>query len=305
MKVIQYQAYGNSDVMHLNEIEKPTIATAKDVLVKVKAFSVNPLDMKIRQGYMQNMFPITFPYIPGLDASGIVEAIGYEVKNVKVGDEVLLSARGGTYAEYFVAQEHNVALKPSNISFEEATSLVVPIATAQSLLNVGNVQKDQKILIQGASGAVGTVLIQMAKSLGAYLIGTASGKGIELIQSLGADEAIDYKTQDFTKIVSDADLVIDCAGGPSQNKLFEVIKKGGKLLSITMPPSTELAEQFGVEAQFVSSDMSMKNLEKGLQLVSEGKLKPIVSKVLFIDASAEAQDLVSSGGVNGKIVLTT
>ena len=305
MKTIQYTAFGNTDVIQINETEKPSLTGDSEILIKVRAFSVNPLDMKIRQGYMQQMYPVQFPFTPGLDASGIVEAVGSAVKNFKIGDEVMASARGGTYAEYLVAAEENTSSKPSQISFEEAAALVIPITTAQSLLvNAGQLQSDQKVFIQGASGAVGCALIQLAKALGAYVIGTASGSGIDLIKDLGADEAIDYKTQDFTQLVKDADLVIDCAGGPSQNSLFEVVKKGGTLLSITMPPSQELAKKSGVTAQFISSDNSAKNITFGLQLLPEGKLKPSVGNVLPMSEAAEAQNLVSAGGVSGKVILT-
>jgi len=305
MKTIQYTTFGDTEVLTVNEVSRPSIAGHNEVLVKIKAFTVNPLDMKIRQGFMQQVYPVQFPFTPGLDASGIVEAVGNEVQNFSIGDEVIVSSMGGTYAEYCVVPEQNVSKKPSQISFEEAAALVIPVTTAHSLLvNEGHVQTGQKVFVQGASGAVGAALIQLAKALGAYVIGTASGEGIAFIKNLGADEAIDYKTQDFTELVQDADLVIDCAGGPSQNSLFEVIKRGGALLSITMPPSQELAEQSGVKAQFISSDNSAKNLVYGLQLLDEGKLKPSVAKILPMAAAAEAQNLVSSGGVNGKVVLT-
>lgn len=305
MKAIQYTAFGNADVVTENEVPKAEITQENQVLVKVKAFTINPLDMKIRQGFMQQVYPVQMPFTPGLDAAGIVEAVGSEVTNFSVGDEVMVSAMGGTYAEYCVVPEQNVAKKPAEISFEEAAAWVIPMATAQSLLvNVGNVQAGQKVFVQGASGAVGAALIQLAKVLGAYAIGTASGEGVDYIKNLGADEAVDYKTQDFTQLVKEADLVIDCAGGPSQNALFEVVKKGGTLLSITMPPSQELAEQFGVKAQFVSSDLSAKNMQYGLQLLAEGKLKPSVAQTFTMNQAAEAQNLVSAGGVNGKVVLT-
>lgn len=305
MKAIQYTTFGNTEVLTINEVSKPSITDQNQILVKIKAFTINPLDMKIRQGFMQQVYPIQFPFTPGLDASGIIEAVGSEVQNFSIGDEVIVSSMGGTYAEYCVVPEKNVSKKPSQISFEEAVALVIPVTTAHSLLvNEGNVHKDQKVFIQGASGAVGAALIQLAKALGAYVIGTASGEGIDFIKNLGADEAIDYKTQDFTQLVKDADLVIDCAGGPSQNSLFNVVKKGGTLLSITMPSSQELAEQFGVKAQFISSDNSAKNLVYGLQLLNEGKLKPSVAKILPMNEAAEAQNLVSAGGINGKVVLT-
>lgn len=304
MKAIQYTAFGQSDVIQLTTIDKPTITHDNEVLIEVKAATVNPLDIKIRMGFMEKVYPVQMPFTPGLDAAGTVIAVGAGVTQFKAGDEVVASSMGGAYAEYLLAKANNISLKPSNISFAEAASLVVPIATAQSLLvNTANMQKGQKLFILGASGAVGSVMIQMAKALGLYVIGTASGKGIDIIKSLGIDEAIDYKTQDFTTLVKDADVAVDCAGGPSQAKLFEVLKKGGKLLSITMPPSAELAQQFGVEAHFVSSKMSHESLVVGLHLAQQGLLKPSISQTFQLADAAKAQDFVSAGGVNGKVVL--
>ena len=160
------------------------------------------------------------------------------------------------------------------------------------------------IAAAGAAGAVGATMVQMAKHAGLYVVATASGQGIDLVKSLGADEVIDYKTQDVTMLVKDVDLVADCAGGPSQDKLFEVIKKGGKLLSIAGLPSQELAQQYQVEARFVSSNLSAKSLENGLKLVKEGNLKGLVTKTFSLAEAAQAQDMVAKGGVNGKVVLT-
>lgn len=304
MQSIQYQSFGQSDVLALAEVAQPQISNDNDVLIQVKSASINPLDMKIRMGFMQKMMPIQLPYIPGLDAAGVVVAIGSNVTRFKIGDEVMASSMGGAYSEYLVAKEDNVSPKPHNLSFIEAASLVVPIATAQSvLINVGQLQRGQRLLIQGASGAVGGVMIQMAKALGAYIIGTASGKGVALIQSLGADEAIDYKTQNMADLVKNVDLAVDCAGGAAQTQLFGLLKKGGKLVSITTPPSAELAQQYGVTAQFVSSNMSAKSLEFGIELLQQGKLKPNISKIFPLAEAAKAQDFVSAGGVNGKVVL--
>ena len=304
MQVIQYQSFGQSDVLALVEVAQPQISKNDDVLIQVKSASVNPLDMKIRMGFMQKMMPIQLPYTPGLDAAGVVVAIGANVTRFKIGDEVMASTMGGAYSEYLLAQEDNVSLKPNHLSFNEAASLVVPITTAQSvLINVGQLQVGQRLLIQGASGAVGGVMIQMAKALGVYVIGTASGKGVDLIRSLGADEAIDYKTQNVAALVKDVDLAVDCAGGAAQIQLFGLLKKGGKLLSITTPPSAELAQQHGITAQFVSSNMSAKNLALGIELLQQGKLKPNISKIFALKEAAEAQDFVSAGGANGKVVL--
>lgn len=306
MKAIQYKDFGTSEVITLNEISKPEISNNNDILIRVKAASVNPLDIKIRMGFMQQMRPVQLPFTPGLDAAGVVEAVGENVSNFKVGDEVITATMGNAYAEYVVANENFVSLKPKNISFEEATSLAVNIGTAQSILfEQGKLEHGQRVLIQGAAGAVGATMVQMAKNAGLYVIATSSGKGLELVKSLGADEVIDYKTQDVTTIAKEVDLVADCAGGESQIKLFEVIKKGGKLLSIAGMPSPELAKKYEVEARFVSSNLSAKSLENGLKLVSEGKLKPIISKTFKLEEAAQAQDFVSAGGANGKVVLIT
>lgn len=304
MKAIQYNNFGNSDVIELVNIPAPEVKNENDVLIKVKAASVNPLDVKIRLGYMQKMRPVQLPFTPGLDVSGIVTAIGSAVTKFKVGDEVIAATMENAYAEYVVTNEHVVSLKPGNISFEEATSLAVNIGTAQTILfTEGKLSSGQKVLIQGAAGSVGATMVQLAKNNGLYVIATASGKGVELVKSLGADEVIDYKTQDVSSLVKDVDLVADCAGGESQAKLFEVLKSGGKLLSIAGMPSPELAEKHNVDARFISSDLSAKSLENGLSLVSEGKIKPLVSKTFKLEEAAQAQDLVSAGGVNGKVVL--
>ena len=304
MKAIQYNAYGSSDVIVINEISKPEIKTADDILIQVKAASVNPLDIKIRLGYMQQMMPVQMPYTPGLDAAGIVVAVGENVQNFKAGDEVMAVTMANAYAEFVVVNQNFVSHKPSIISFEEATSLVVNIGTAQTILfTEGKLEGGQKVLIQGAAGAVGATMVQMAKQKGLYVIATATGKGLDLVKSIGADEIIDYKTQDVSTLVNDIDLVADCAGGASQAKLFEVLKSGGKLLSIAGMPSPELAAEYKVEARFISSNLSASSLENGLTLVTEGKLKPFVSKTFRLEEAAKAQDLVSAGGVNGKIVL--
>ncbi len=304
MKAIQYKAFGNSDVIESVEIPIPEIKNENDVLIRIKAASVNPLDVKIRLGYMQKMRPVQLPFTPGLDASGIVTAIGTGVTRCKVGDEVIAATMANSYAEYVIANENFVSFKPKNISFEEATSLVVNLGTAQTILfTEGKSEKGQKVLIQGAAGSVGATMVQLAKNNGLYVIATASGKGIELVKSLGADEVIDYKTQNVIGLVQEVDMVADCAGGESQAQLFEVIKSSGKLLSIAAMPSPELAQKFNVDARFISSDLSAKSLENGLAMVAEGKIKALVSKTFKLEEAAQAQDLVSAGGVNGKVVL--
>jgi NADPH:quinone reductase-like Zn-dependent oxidoreductase len=291
-------------VIEVVEIPKPEIKNENEVLIQVKAASVNPLDIKLRSGSMQQVRTINLPFIPGADVAGIVVATGEKVTHFKAGDQVIAVTLTSGYAEYALAKESHVALKPTNTSFEEATSLVVNIGTAQSVLfNEGKLAKGQKVLIQGAAGATGATMVQMAKNAGAYVIATASGQGIALVKSLGADEVIDYRSQDVTALVRNVDLVADCAGGESQNKLFEVLRPGGKLYSIATSPSSELAEKYKVDARFIRSNISANSLTAGLGLVREGKLRPIVSKTFRLEEAAQAQDFVSAGGGNGKVVL--
>lgn len=303
MKAIQYTAYGNSDVVQLTETATPAPA-ANEVLVRIHATTVNPLDMKIREGYLKAQMPITFPYIPGEDASGIVEAIGSGVTNFKIGDKVFACRFGGTYAEYAVFQEDTIALIPNNVNLDEAAALAMPLITAYSVLVAnGAIKAGQKLVIHGAAGAVGQVMVQMAKALDVYVIATASGDGVELVKSLGANEVIDYKTDDFSQLIKDADLVADLVGGETQAKSFGIIKQGGLLLSIVMPPSQEAAAEHGLTAKFINSTFSTQAFEYGRQLVEAGKIKASITQTLPLTDAAKAQDLVSAGGIRGKILL--
>lgn len=304
MKAIQYRDYGSSAVIELVDIPRPSIQTENDVLIQVKAAGVNPIDVKIRMGFMKETRPVEIPFIPGGKASGIVVAIGEAVTKFKVGDEVIALTKKNAYAQYVTTNENFVLLKPQELSFEEAASIVVTMGTAQSVLFIeGKLEKGQKVLIQGGAGAVGGAMIQMAKAAGAYVISTASGNGVALAKQLGADEVIDYKLQDVASIVKDIDLVADTAGGESQTKLFKVLKSNGKLLSIATPPSQELAEQYNVKAYFVASNISSKILENGIALIKSGKFKTIVSKTFSLEEAALAQDYLMAGGVNGKVIL--
>lgn len=304
MKAIQYKDYGNSSVIEYVEIQKPNIQTENDILIQIKAVGVNPIDMKIRNGFMKQIRPVLMPFIPGGEASGVIVEVGGNVSKFKAGDEIIVLPKINTYAEFVVANENSVLLKPKSLTFEEAASIGVNIGTAQSvLLNEGKLEKGQRVLIQGGGGSTGSAMIQMAKSVGAYVIATASGNGLALAKKMGADELIDYKSQDVSILVKNVDLVVDTAGGESHAKLFQVLKQGGKLLSIVIPPSQELAEQYKVKAFFVSSDTSPKNIQYGIKLLEDGKFSTIVAKTFKLEDAAIAQDFLSAGGVNGKVVL--
>lgn len=304
MKAIQYKDYGSSAVIEQVEIPTPSIQSENDILIKVMAAGVNPIDMKIRMGFMKETRPVEMPFIPGGEASGIIVEIGSGVSKFKVGDEVIALTKKHAYAQYVTVNENLVLLKPQSLSFEEAASISVNIGTAQSVLfTEGKLEKGQKVLIQGGGGSVGGAMVQMAKAAGAYTIATASGNGVALAKSLGADEVIDYKLQDVTSIATNVDLVADTAGGEAQEKLFQALKPGGRLLSIVSPPSQHLAEKFNVDARFVASDISPKTLQNGIDLIESGKFMSIVSKTFKLEDAAIAQDFLTAGGVNGKVVL--
>jgi len=304
MKAIQYRTYGSSDVIEEVEVSIPSIQSENDVLIQVKAAGVNPIDMKIRMGFMKEIRPVEMPFRPGGEAAGIIAAVGGRVSKFKVGDEVIALTKKHAYAQYLTANENFVLLKPHGLSFEEAASIGVNIGTAQSVLfTEGKLEKGQKVLIQGGGGAVGGAMVQMAKAAGAYVIATASGEGVNLAKKLGADEVIDYKLNDVANIAKDVNLVADTAGGNAQERIFKVLKAGGKLLSIATQPSRELAEQYNVKAYFVASDISPETLQHGIGLIDAGKFVPIVSKIFKLKDAATAQDFLTAGGVNGKVVL--
>ena len=303
MKAIVYTEFGNSNVIKVIEAEMPTI-NDDEVLIKSYAVGVNPADIKYRKGLMQQRLPVTLPYIPGLDVAGIIQAVGSNVSRLKVGDKVFGGRHGNTYAEYVSLKENDASTIPSNVSFNQAAALVVPLVTAYSfLIENGEVKKGQRLFIQGITGGTGQVMLQMAKSLGLYVIGTASTNGIALVKSFGADEVFDYKTEDIIELVKNVDLVIDLVGGETQINSFKTLKKGGKLFSGAMLPSQDIAKEYKVEAKFISSTYSYKKLDYGKQLVEDGKIKPQHITALKFEEAAKAQDLLSKGGINGKVVL--
>jgi len=305
MKAIQYRTYGSSEVIEEVEVSKPIIQSENDVLIQVKAAGVNPIDIKIRNGFMKAVRPVEMPYIPGGETSGIVVAVGSNVSAFKVGDQVIALTGTNGYAEYVKVSQSFVLQKPAGISFAEAASIGVNIATAQSVLfTAGQLESGQKVLIQGGAGAAGGAMVQLAKAAGAYVIATASGYGLELAKSFGADEVIDYKSDDVAVLVQDVDLVADTAGGQAQEQLFKVLKPGGRLFSIVIPPSQQLAEEHNITAGFVVSDISVETLKNGLALLQAGKFRPVVSKTFKLSEAAQAQDYLTAGGVNGKVILT-
>lgn len=308
MKAIAIKQYGGKEQLKEINIPKPT-PKEKQVIVKLHATSINPIDWKLREGYLKAMMPFEFPIILGWDVAGIVEEVGDHVQDFKVGDRVFArpeTTNRGTYAEYTIVDTHLLAKIPDNISFEEAACVPLACLTAwQCLFDFGNIQKGDKVLIHAGAGGVGTFAIQLAKSVGAYVAATAGTHNVEFLKSLGADEVIDYKKQDFEKVLTEFDFVLDSLGGENQEKSFTILKVGGKLASIVSEPNQEKAKEKNIKSGNVWLVPNGQQLEKIANLLEQNKLRVIIGhKFPFSEEGIkEAHALSESHHAKGKIVI--
>ena len=328
MKAAYIQRYGNINDVQLGEQSKPTL-TENAVLVKVHAASINPLDLRVLEGEFKTILPVQFPFILGNDFAGIVVEVGANVIQFKVGDNVYAKTDlNGAFAEYTVVKQSSLALKPDNISMELAASLPLVSLTAwQALVEIANVQAGQKVLIHTGSGGVGSIAIQLAKHLGAIVATTTSSKNIAWVKALGADIIIDYKTTDFEQELKDYDVVLDTQGGNILEKSFNVLKRGGRIVSISGPPDRNLAEAInanwllkciipllswsirhkakkrGITYSFLFMQPNGQQLSKISKLVESGKINPIVDKTYELSEIKDAFQYVNTGRAKGKVVL--
>jgi NADPH:quinone reductase-like Zn-dependent oxidoreductase len=304
MKAVRIERYGNEDVIEIAEVETPK-PSAGQVLVKVKAAAVNPVDWKIRDG-LGELFGLKPPLILGCEVAGTVEAVGGGVKDFAAGDDVYgyLGAYSGGYAEYVAALASEFVRKPKQIDFDTAASVPVGALTAwQAIFDHGKLASGQRILITGASGAVGSMGVQLAKVKGAHVIGTGSGRNEEFVRDLGTDEFIDYKKAKFEEEVSDVDVVFDTVGGDTQDRAFQTLKRGGVLVSAISPPSAEKAKEFGVTGAMVFMMPQPDQLAEINRLVESGKLKVRMAKALPLEEVKKAHQLSAGGHADGKIIL--
>ena len=306
MKAIRIHAYGGPELMQLDEAPVPTCG-AGDLLVRVVAAGVNPIDWKLRSGVMAAQIPKSFPITLGFDAAGVVTAVGGEVAGFELGDEVCFYAefaRGGTYAEFVAVDASQVAKKPRTASFAAAAALPMAGQAAwTALIETGQVERGMRVLIHGGAGALGTTAVQLAKEHGAHVIATASGDGLALVNSLGADEVIDYRTQRFEQVARDMDIVLDTLGGPTQEASWATIRKGGILVATVMPPSPERAAAAGVRAAFVFTPPRGVVLAQLAQRVDDGRLHIVVGQEFALADAAQAHRLGEAGKARGKMVL--
>ena len=315
MKSIQIRGYGGYDVVEVKKTASvPNISSGK-VLVNVKASGVNPVDWKIREGYMQQLIQLQFPSTLGMDFSGVVEQIG-EVNgdapvDFKQDDEVygqasLSSGGSGAFAELAMANKDSIAHKPKTLNHIEAAGLpLVGVSAWQALVENIRLSKDQKILIHGGAGGIGSIAIQLAKHLGAYVATTVSTNNKQFVQELGADQIVDYKKENFEDILQDYDAVLDTVGGETNKRSFRVLKKGGGIIVSTLEqPNTEPMSQYGIKAVFLFSQVNKQRLIKLAQWVDQNNIKVNIAKTFPLDEASNALDYQKGGHPRGKVVLT-
>ena len=305
MKAIQIHQFGGPEELKYEEAPMPKI-NPDDVLIKVFATSINPVDWKVREGEMKQI-QFKFPLILGWDVSGVITEVGSDVKNFEVGQEVYSRPdlpRNGTYAEYVAVKAGSIAEKPRSVSHVEAASIPLAGLTAwQGIFDHGQLKPGQKILIHGASGGVGTLAVQLAKWKGAYVIGTASENNIDFLKELGADEVIDYKNQQFEKELKDIDVVFDTIGGETQKKSVEVLKIGGILVSTVGVQDEEAFKVKNIQTCQFMAQSYPEQLKQMADLVDSGKLKPVINQVFPLEEIAKAQTVSEEGHTRGKIAI--
>jgi NADPH:quinone reductase-like Zn-dependent oxidoreductase len=305
MKAVRIHSYGGKEVLSYEDAPCPN-AGADEVLVRVFAAGVNPVDWKIREGLLKEKLQHKFPLIPGWDLSGIVEEAGAGVKRFKPGDEVFSRpdiSRDGAYAEFIVVEESLLAKKPRTVDHIHAAGIPLAAMTAwQALFDAAQVRRNQRVLIHAGAGGVGSFAVQFAKWKGAHVIATCSTGNVDFVRSLGADEVIDYRQADFTHMRR-VDAALDTLGGEVQERSWRVVKPFGVLVSIVSPPPRETAESLNIRPAFVSTKSDGVLLAGIAKLVDGGKIKSAVETVLPLAEAWHAQELSMSGHARGKIVL--
>jgi NADPH:quinone reductase-like Zn-dependent oxidoreductase len=305
MKAVRMHEYGKADVLVCEDAPRPE-PKPNEVLVKVHAAGVNPVDWKIRSGGF-GKGKGQLPLILGGEIAGTVESCGAEVKGFKPGDEVwaLLSlARWGGYAEYAAVPESDLARKPKSLDFVHAAGVPLAALTAwQALVDTAGLKEGQTVLIHAGAGGVGHFAIQIAKAKGAKVIATASENHLAFLKELGADVAIDYKAQKFEELAKDVDIVLDSIGKDTQERSLGCLKKGGFLVSIVQPPDKKKLDELGLKGTIILVKPNAKELDELAKLVEAKKLKCVVSETLPLAEARKAHELSEGGHTQGKIVL--
>ncbi|WP_213278319.1 NADP-dependent oxidoreductase [Chryseobacterium indologenes] len=330
MKAYSISRYSKTDRLKLVDLPVPNLKQ-DEVLVEIYAASVNQLDLKIKSGEFKLILPYKLPLVLGHDVSGVVIKVGSKVTKFKVGDEVYARPADfniGAFAEYIAINEKDLALKPTNISFEEAASIpLVSLTVWQALIEKSNLKKGQKVFIQAGSGGVGTIAIQLAKHLGLKTATTTSAANTDLVKSLGADVVIDYRKEDFEAVLKDYDFVLNSQDTKTLEKSLNVLKDGGKVISISGPPTPVFANEFklpwyvkfatkllsskirgkakklNVYYEFLFMTANGKQLQEITKLIENGIIKPILDRTFLFNQTNEALEYIASGRAKGKVVI--
>jgi NADPH:quinone reductase-like Zn-dependent oxidoreductase len=330
MKAFVVDRYKSKSAVRLADMPEPEVRD-DDVLVQVHAASLNQLDSKIRDGEFKLILPYRLPLILGNDGAGVVVRVGVNVRRFKPGDEVYARPRQdriGTFAQFIAMNDADVALKPRNLTMEEAASIpLVGLTAWQVLIERANLKKGQKVLIHAGSGGVGTFAIQLAKHIGATVATTTSTANIDLVKRLGADVVIDYKQDDFEKVLSGYDVVLNSLGKDTLEKSLKVLKPGGTLISISGPPDVAFAKEngsnwflqqamrllsfgirkkakhHGVSYSFVFMRANGEQLSKIRSLIESGVIRPVMDRIFPFEATQEALAYLETGRARGKVVI--
>lgn len=331
MKAFTIDRYGKKVVLQASEMPEPVLAD-DDVLVQIHAAGVNPLDLKIRDGEFKMILPYRLPLIMGNDLAGVVVRVGARVQRFKAGDEVYARPddnRIGAFAQFIAIKEGSLAIKPKDLTMEQAASIpLVGLTAWQALVEKANVKKGQKVLIHAGSGGVGTLAIQLAKHLGAYVATTTSTANVEWVKGLGADLVIDYRKDDFERVLHGYDLVLNSLGTDTLEKSLQVLKPGGTLISISGPPDADFArnaglsgflklvmgllsygirkkaKRRGVNYSFLYMRANGDQLSKITSLVNAGAIVPVVDRIFPFEQTQQALAYVETGRAKGKVIVT-
>jgi NADPH:quinone reductase-like Zn-dependent oxidoreductase len=330
MKAFVVERYGK-DGLRAADVPEPEVGDG-DVLVKVSAASVNPLDKMVRNGEFKRLLKYQAPFVLGHDVAGVVTRVGSAVRDFQLGDEVYARPRDlriGTFAEYIAIDHHDLAPKPATLTLTEAAAVpLVSLAAWQALVERARVEPGQKVLVHAGSGGLGSTVIQLAKHLGATAATTASAENAELVRSLGADVVVDYKKEDFAEVISGYDVVLDSLGGKNLEKSLTVLKPGGRAIGVAGPPDPGFAKQLraprfmgiamgllsrqirkqarklGVSYSFLFMQANGLQLRELAALYDAGRLRPVIDKTFPFDQTLEALAYVEQGRANGKVVIT-
>ncbi|MBD9667318.1 MULTISPECIES: NADP-dependent oxidoreductase [Variovorax] len=330
MKAFVLDRYAKKGALRSADVPMPELRD-DEVLVEVHAAGLNVLDAKIRDGEFKLILPYRLPLVLGHDVAGVVAKVGPRVQQFKPGDEVYARAddfRIGTFAEFVAVKEASLAPKPQGLTMEEAASIPLVALTAwQALVEKAGLKKGQKVFIQAGSGGVGTLAIQLAKHLGATVATTTGPTNVALVKRLGADVAIDYRTQDFEDVLRDYDVVLNSQDGKTLEKSLRVLRRGGKLITISGPPDPEFGKQIGapgfvklvmrllsagvrrrarsrgVDFSFLFMKANGSQLREITRLIEAGAIRPVVDRVFPFDSTNEALAYVEAGRAKGKVVV--